>query len=141
MASKETKAIKTKLFWIKLISFVLSAVPLIACALIAIFNPAVQNLGKIIVIALLVIALITYVYNYFVNKLNTQGKKRRLHCTSWLILLGLYIAVKTWLLPVLIILAVVAFLDDFLFMPLVIEYESRLERSKQTDDIVNRLEN
>lgn len=137
MASSNTKAIKVKLFFAKLFAFILSILPVVICAIIALTSPAVKNWGKIVVICLLGVSLLASILNWFLNRMDVN-RRRHLHCTVWLILLGLYIAVQGWLLPVLIILAVGSVIQDFILIPIVGNLQAQLERSKQTDDIMDR---
>ena len=61
----------------------------------------------------------------------------RSHCRScpvWILLIGLYVAIKEYLLPLVIILAVTSVLDDLVFSPLINHYSVRAKSSKLIDD-------
>lgn len=60
--------------------------------------------------------------------------QRHLRAPLWIILLGLYIAIQEFLLPIVISLAVVSILDDLVMSPLITKYKTRLEASRVMDE-------
>ena len=74
---------------------------------------------------MLFIAIILTIINVIAQK--------RLRCPIWIMLIGLYIAIREWLLPLVIILAVVSVLDDLVFTPLIHYYYTKTVASKTID--------
>lgn len=127
MASSEyTKVTRAKLWLFRILDWLVLFLPLAVYAIIAYMSDGVSSARKICLSACLVVALILTLFNVIAQK--------RLRCTIWIIIIGLYIAIEKWLLPLVIILAVVSVLDDLLFTPLVQHYKMKLEASKVYDE-------
>lgn len=126
MAQSEfTKNVRRKL-WIYRI---LDALCLISPILIYVGIAMSQNgiaAQKVAVVTCVAIAIILTCANIIFQK--------HLRCPIWIVIIGLYIAVRDYLLPLIMILAVTSLMDDFLFTPLIQHYKSKLDASKTMDE-------
>ena len=59
--------------------------------------------------------------------------QKKLRCPIWIMLIGLYVAIRDYLLPLVIILAITSILDDLLFTPLIHYYYTKTVASKTID--------
>lgn len=125
-ASEFTKSCCRKLWLFRILDFICLATPLIVYIVIALCNDGIKIGYKVAVISTLLIALILTVFNMIAQK--------RLRCPIWIVLIGLYVAIRNWLLPLVIILAVVSILDDLVFTPLIHYYYTKTVASKTIDD-------
>ena len=81
---------------------------------------------KVAVVSTVMVALILTVFNVIAQK--------NLRCPIWLVLIGLYIAVNEYLLPLIIILAITSVLDDLVFTPIIAYYKTKTIASKVIDE-------
>jgi hypothetical protein len=125
MASAFTKKCRKKLWLFRILSWLCLAAPLIVYVIFALANDGIKVGYKVTVISMLLIALILTVFNIIAQK--------RLRCPIWIILIGLYIAIRNYLMPLIIILAVTSVLDDLLFTPLIQYYYTKTVASKTMD--------
>ena len=123
--SKFTKKTRTKYWVLKCLHLILLFVPLIVYVIIALGNGGITAPRKIAVVGTVMIALILTVFNFLA--------KRNLRSPIWLVLLGLYVAMKEYLIPLVIILACVSVLDDFVLSPMIANSKIALESSKMMD--------
>lgn len=124
--SAYTKSCRTKLWICRILDWICLGVPLIVYIIIALASGQIGVGYKIAVMSTLVIALILTIFNVIAQK--------RLRCPIWILLLGLYVAVKEWLLPLIVMLAITSILDDLVFTPLIDYYHTKLIASKVMDD-------
>lgn len=125
MASKHTANCRRQLWLFRILDFLLLFVPVIVYVCIA-FNSEISIAGKIALIGMISVALIVSIINLLT--------KQRLRCPIWLLLLGLFIAVKEMLLPLVIILAITNTLDDLFFTPIITYYRTKLIANKAIDE-------
>lgn len=125
MAQSEfTKMTRIKLWIFRILDWIVLCLPIVIYLIIAMTGDglAIQKVG---LASCVVIAIILVLINIIAQK--------RLRCPIWIILIGLYIAMKEYLLPLIIILAIVSIMDDLLFTPLIQHYKAQLEASKVYD--------
>lgn len=124
-SSKFTKGLRAKLWTCRIIDWLILLTPIIVYVILAFVNGEVGNTKKIILTGLVAIALIITIFNWFALK----------HKTSpiWIVIIGLYIAMKNVLLPLVLMVGIGSLLDDFLFKPLINHYKIQLEASKVYD--------
>lgn len=87
---------------------------------------------KVAVVSTTMIALILSVFNVLSQK--------RLRCPIWIILIGLFVAVRDYLMPLIIILAITSVLDDLVFTPLISYYKTKLIANKAMDERLDEKE-
>lgn len=113
-------------YWFFLIFDVaLLLVPAAVYIIIALANGQITIGKKFICSFAAVVAIILTVMNMFLQK-----KKRSV---IWIVLIGLYIAIKELLLPLIIMLGTASILDDFLLGPMIQHYKISLKASKVYD--------
>ena len=125
-ASEFTKSCRRKLWFFRILDLICLAMPLLIYIVIALCNDGIKVGYKVAVISTLLIALILTIFNIIAQK--------RLRCPIWIVLIGLYIAIRNWLLPLVIILAVTSILDDLVFTPLIHYYYTKTVASKTIDE-------
>lgn len=125
MASKFTKGLRAKLWVCRIIDFLILVVPCLVYVIFAFVNGDIGNTKKIILTGLCAVAIIITIFNLFAQK-----HKRS---PIWLVIIGLFIAIRELLMPLIIMLAVGSILDDFLFAPLISYYRTALISSKVYD--------
>lgn len=126
MATSEfTKSCRRKLWFFRLLDWICLAAPLIVYVIIALFNDGIKVTYKVAVISTLMIALVLTVFNIIAQK--------RLRCPIWIVIIGLYIAIRDYLMPLIIILACTSILDDLVFTPLIQYYYTKTVASKTID--------
>jgi len=125
-ASEFTKSCHRKLWLFRILDFICLATPLLVYIVIALCSNGIRVGYKVAVISTLLIALILTVFNIIAQK--------KLRCPIWIILIGLYVAIREWLLPLVIILAITSILDDLVFTPLIHYYYTKTVASKTIDD-------
>ena len=126
MASSYTKVCRMKLWLYRILDFLILFSPLVIYIVIALTDGGVTTVGKVSVVGTVAIALVLCVFNVVAQK--------RLRCPIWICLIGLYIAIKQWLLPLIIILAVTTILDDLILTPLIHYYHEKLVANKAIDE-------
>lgn len=124
-SSNYTKRLRRNLWILRVTDWVLLFVPLIVYVFIALFDGGVTAAGRVSVVASVMIAIILTAFNVISQK--------KLRCPLWIVLIGLYVAVKEWLLPLIILLAVTSVLDDLIFAPLIANVAQKLNASKVID--------
>lgn len=124
-ASTFTKASRRKLWICRILDFIILFLPVVIYVFIALCSGGVTTAGKVCVAGSVLIAFLLALFNALAQK--------RLRCPIWIILIGLYIAIREWLLPLIIILAIVTVLDDLVLTPLISHYKAELEANKAID--------
>ena len=124
-ASAFTKSCRKKLWFFRILDWVCLSLPLIIYLVIALENDGIKVSQKVAVVGTLIVAIILTI-------LNVIGQKR-LRCPIWIILIGLFIAIRDQLLPLVIILAIVSVLDDLVFTPIISYYHTKTIASKTID--------
>jgi len=126
MAQSEfTKNCRRKLWLYRILDWICLLAPLIIYCGIGLSNGGVTVAGKVGLVSTIIIALALTGFNVIAQK--------RLRCPIWILLIGLYVAMKEVLLPLVIILAVTSVLDDLVFTPLISYYHSKTIASKTMD--------
>ena len=123
--SKYTKECRFKLWLFRILDWVCLALPVIVYIIMALSGGALVA-QKVAVVATTMVAIILTVFNIISQK--------RLRCPIWIILIGLYIAIQKYLMPLIIILAVTSVLDDLVFTPLISYYRTKLIANKAMDE-------
>ena len=114
------------LLWIwRLIDWLCLFAPLIVYLIIGLVNDNVTTGGKVTLVAMLFIALILTVINVVAQK--------HLRCPIWVLLIGIYVAMEKYLMPLVIILAITSILDDLVFTPIIHYYYTQTVASKTMD--------
>lgn len=124
-ASQFTKNCRNKLWLFRILDWVCLAAPLIIYVIIALCNDGIKVGYKVAVVSTAMIAIILTVFNVIAQK--------KLRCPIWIMLIGLYVAIRDYLLPLVIILAVTSILDDLVFTPLIHYYYTKTVASKTID--------
>ena len=120
-----TKKTRIILWILRVLDFVILFAPLVVYFAIALANGNVSNMRKFALTGFTALACVIVLINVFIQKKKTSPR--------WLIILGLYICIKEFLMPLIITLAVVSILDDFVFSPLINHYKGQLVASKTYD--------
>jgi len=81
---------------------------------------------KVAVVCTAMIAIMLTAFNVMTQK--------NLRCPIWIILIGLFVAIRDYLLPLIIILAITSVLDDLVFSPLINYYKTKLIANKAMDE-------
>ena len=123
-----TKVCRMKLWLYRIIDWILLFMPVIVYVVIALCDEGVTTVGKVSVVGTVAVAAILALFNIIAQK--------RLRCPIWIVLIGLYIAIRDYLLPLVIILAVVSICDDLILTPLISYYRSKLIANKAIDERV-----
>ena len=123
--SKFTKECRFKLWLFRILDWICLALPVIVYIIIALSGGALVA-QKVAVVATTMVAIILTVFNIIAQK--------RLRCPIWIVLIGLYIAIQKYLMPLIIILAVTSVLDDLVFTPLISYYRTKLIANKAMDE-------
>lgn len=126
--SRYTYICRLKLWFYRIIDILLLFSPVLVYVFMALTKDGVTVTGRISVVGTVCIALILAVFNVIAQK--------RLRCPIWIILLGLYIAIKEILLPLIIILAIVTVIDDLILTPLISYYRTKVIANKAIDERV-----
>ena len=124
-ASEFTKSCRRKLWLFRILDWICLLMPIIIYVAIALSNDGIKMGYKLTLVSMLIIAIILAAINIIAQK--------RLRCPIWIILIGLYVAIRDYLLPLVIILAVVSVLDDLVFTPLIHYYYTKTVASKTID--------
>lgn len=124
--SNYTKMCIRKLWLYRIIDLLILFSPVAIYVVIALCDGGVTTIGKVSVVGCVAIALILSLINVIAQK--------RLRCPIWIILIGLYIAIKNYLLPLIIILAIITVVDDLLLTPIIHYYHEKVTASKVYDD-------
>jgi len=125
MGSKYTKEARFKLWFFRILDWICLGLPIIIYVIIALAGDGLVA-QKVAVVATTMVAIILTVFNIISQK--------KLRCPIWIILIGLFIAIKRYLLPLIIILAITSVLDDLVFTPLISYYRTKLIANKAMDE-------
>ena len=126
MASSQfTKICRRKLWIFRILDWICLIMPILIYVIIALSNDGIKMGYKVTLMSMLIIAIILCVVNVIAQK--------RLRCPIWILLIGLYVAMRDYLMPLIIILAVVSILDDLVFTPLIHYYYTKTVASKTID--------
>ena len=123
--SKYTKKARFWLWFYRILDAICLVTPLLIYVIIALCGGAVVA-AKVAVVSTVMIAIILTVFNIIAQK--------KLHCPIWIMLIGLFVAIKEYLLPLIIILAITSILDDLVFTPLIGYYKTKLISNKAMDE-------
>lgn len=116
-----------RLLWLyRILDIICLFAPLLIYVIIALANGGVAAVGKVAVVGSVMVAGILVAINVVAQK--------RLRCPVWIVILGLYVAIREWLLPLIIILAITSVLDDLLFTPLIHKYYTKYQASTVVDE-------
>ena len=125
-SSKFTKASRRKLWLFRILDWFCLITPLLVYVIYALCSGEALVGQKVAVVSMTMIAIILTAFNVIAQK--------KLRCPIWIILIGLYVAIKNYLMPLIIILAVTSVLDDLVFTPLISYYRSQLISNKAIDE-------
>ena len=120
MASKYTRECRFKLWLFRILDWICLFMPLIIYICIALASNEAIVAQKVAVVSTTMVALILSVFNVISQK--------KLRCPIWIILIGLFVAVRDYLMPLIIILAITSVLDDLVFTPVIGFYKRSEER-------------
>lgn len=126
MASNFTKVCRAKLWFWRILDWLCLAAPLIIYTIIALASGGIAVASKVAVVSTTMIAIILTAFNVIAQK--------RLRCPIWIILIGLFVAIRDYLMPLIIILAITSILDDLVFTPLISYYKTKLISNKAIDE-------
>lgn len=124
--SKYTKRVELLLWTYRLLDWICLFSPILVYVVIAYAQSGIRAENKLVLTGTLVIAIILTLFNTIAQK--------KLRCPIWLVLIGIYVCIKEWLLPLIIILAITSVLDDFVFTPLIAKYSKRYEANVVIDE-------
>ena len=115
-----------RILWIlRGLNVLLLFVPVIVYVIIALANGGVTVPGRISLVASVMVSIILTTFNVIT--------KIRLRSPRWILLIGLYVAFRESLLPLIIMLAATSALDDFFFTPMIAHFKAELETSRVID--------
>lgn len=123
--SNLTKQLRAKYWIIKTIDLILLFAPIIIYFFIAMADNGVTTMQKAGLVGSVVVAIILTLFNILT--------RHHLRSPLWIVLLGLYVAID-YLLPLIIIIAVVTVLDEFVLQPYLKKCTIKLEASKVYDE-------
>lgn len=126
MSSEFTTLCKRKLWLYRILDWIILFTPLAVYIVIALTDEGVTTAGKVSVVGTVMVAGILVLFNVIAQK--------RLRCPIWILLIGMYIAIKDYLLPLIIILAVTTVLDDLIMTPIISHYRTKLIANKAIDE-------
>lgn len=126
MASKYTKECRFKLWLFRILDWICLAAPLIIYVIIALSSGEAVVAQKVAVVSTTMVALILTAFNVLSQK--------KLRCPIWIVLIGLFVAIRDYLMPLIIILAITSILDDLVFTPLIGYYRTKLISNKAMDE-------
>ena len=124
-SSAFTKSCRRKLWFFRILDWICLAAPLMVYIIIALCNDGIKVGYKVAVVSTLMVAIILTIFNVIAQK--------KLRCPIWILLIGLYVAIRDYLMPLIIILAITSILDDLVFTPLIHYYYTKTVASKTID--------
>lgn len=124
-ASKFTKKSRALLWTWRAIDWLCLFAPLLVYLAIGLVNNNVTTCAKVTLVAMLFLAIILTLINVIAQK--------HLRCPIWVLLIGLYVAMNKYLMPLIIILAITSILDDLVFTPIIKYYYTQTVASKTID--------
>ena len=107
--SKATQNARKKLWAYRIAYWACLFLPLLIYVLIGLISDKVSTAGKVTLISMMFLAIVVT----FINSMT--GK--HLRCAIWLLILGIWVAIKDLMLPLIIILAITSVLEDIFFSP------------------------
>lgn len=127
MAKSEfTKSVQMRLWLYRILDWAILFLPVFIYIAMALADGGVTKAGKVSVVATVMVALILTIFNIF--------RQKELRCPIWISIIGLYVAFKEQLLPLIIILAISTTLDELLFKSLIGYYKAKYISSKTYDE-------
>lgn len=123
--SKYTKHVKRKLWLLRTVYWVLLLLPIIFYVCKALGDEGVIVEKKVALVGSVVAALIVVAFNILAQK--------HLSSPLWLVSLGLFVAIKNVLLPLILIVAITSILGDFFFNPTIEKLKIELISNKTID--------
>lgn len=126
MASKFTRECRFKLWLFRILDWICLFMPLIIYIGVALVSNEAIVAQKVAVVSTTMVALILSVFNVISQK--------KLRCPIWIILIGLFVAIRDYLMPLIIILAITSVLDDLVFTPVISYYRTKLIANKAMDE-------
>lgn len=125
-ASSYTKKAHNLLWLYRILDIICLFLPLIIYVIIALASGGVAAVGKVAVVGSVMVAAILVAINVIAQK--------RLRCPVWIVILGLYVAIQQYLLPLIVILAITSVLDDLVFTPLIHKWYTKYQASVVIDE-------
>ena len=125
-SSKFTKSCRRKLWLFRALDIICLVAPLLIYVIIALVNQDALVVQKVAVVSTAMIAIMMTAFNVIAQK--------NLRCPIWIILIGLFVAIRDYLMPLIIILAITSVLDDLVFTPLIGYYRTKLISNKAMDE-------
>lgn len=129
-----TQITRKKMWFYQVLDWVILFAPMFIYVVVALFDGGVTTTGKVSIVGMVMIATILTVFNLF--------RQKKMRSPIWIILIGLYVAFREKLLPLIIILAITTTIDDLFLGPIVKYYRTKLVASKTIDerDEANKVE-
>ena len=124
--SKYTKQCRFKLWLFRILDLICLVAPLIVYIIFALSTGEAVVIQKVAVVSTTMIAILLTIFNVIAQK--------KLRCPIWIILIGLFVAIRDYLMPLIIILAITSVLDDLVFTPLISYYKTKLISNKAIDE-------
>lgn len=115
-----------RLWLYRILDWAILFLPVFIYIAMALADGGVTKAGKVSVVATVMVALILTIFNIF--------RQKELRCPIWISIIGLYVAFKEQLLPLIIILAISTTLDELLFKSLIGYYKGKYISSKTYDE-------
>ena len=125
-ASSYTKKAHSLLWLYRILDIICLFLPLIIYVIIALASGGVAAIGKVAVVGSVMVAAILVAINVIAQK--------RLRCPIWIVILGLYVAIQQYLLPLIVILAITSVVDDLVFTPLIHKWYTKYQASVVIDE-------
>lgn len=126
MKSKYTETLEKQLILFRIFDWICLFLPTIVYVFIAWFDSGITVAGKVSVAGTVLIALILTVFNIIA--------KKNLTCVIWIVLIGLFVAFKEFLIPLIFIMAITSAIHDFLLGPLTETYNTKVIASRTEDE-------
>lgn len=121
-----TKSCRRKLWLFRILDWVCLIAPLLAYVIVALSSGDTLVAQKVAVVSTAMVAVMLTAFNVIAQK--------KLRCPIWILLIGLYVAMREYLMPLIIILAVTSVLDDLVFTPIIGYYRTKLISNKAMDE-------
>lgn len=117
-----TKKYKNKLNFVRLLSFILTVLPVILYAILGFYNGSIGEKVSLGVCTLLAImfVIINVMFKYHIRS------------TLWIMIIGIYICVDN-IIPLLITMAASTIIDEFVLIPLIKKYKDKYIINKEID--------
>lgn len=124
--SNFTKSCRRKLWLFRILDWVCLVAPLLAYVIVALSSGETLVAQKVAVVSTAMVATMLTAFNVIAQK--------KLRCPIWILLIGLYVAMREYLMPLIIILACTSVLDDLVFTPIIGYYRTKLISNKAMDE-------